>query len=73
MGCPFQGSERSNGLVGALPAGEPGAAARLLQSGFPDREIIRIPCSALIQQYGSLHCLTMQFPKGVEFRTSITR
>ena len=48
-------------------------AARLLQSGFPDREIIRIPCSALIQQHGSLHCLTLQFPKGVEFRTSITR
>ena len=47
-------------------------AARLLQCGFPDREIVQIPCSALIQQYGSLHCLTMQFPKGVEFRASIT-
>jgi len=55
----------------SLRAGQ--EAARLLQSGFPGRESIRIPCSALIQQYGSLHCLTMQFPKGVEFRTSITR
>jgi agmatine/peptidylarginine deiminase len=48
-------------------------AARLQQAGFPDREIVQIPCSALIQQYGSLQCLNMQFPKGVEFRASITR
>jgi len=25
MACPFQGSQRSNGLVGTLPAGEPGS------------------------------------------------
>jgi agmatine deiminase len=42
-------------------------AVRVLQVAFPDREIIQIPCTALLQQYGSLHCLTMQFPKGVEF------
>ena len=40
------------------------AAARLAQC-FPDREIIGIPCLALIQQYGSLHCVTMQLPAGV--------
>ena len=36
-----------------------------LQSAFPDREIIGIDCRPLIMQHGSLHCVTMQFPKGV--------
>jgi agmatine deiminase len=43
---------------------DPEAAARLAQC-FPDREIIGIPCLPLIQQYGSLHCVTMQLPTGV--------
>lgn len=30
---------------------------------FPGREIVAIDCTALIRQYGSLHCMTMQFPK----------
>jgi agmatine/peptidylarginine deiminase len=30
---------------------------------FPDRRMIPIPCLPLIRQYGSLHCMTMQFPK----------
>ena len=36
-----------------------------LQRAFPDREIIGIDCRPLIMQHGSLHCVTMQFPKGV--------
>jgi agmatine deiminase len=32
---------------------------------FPGREIIGIDCLALIQQHGSLHCVTMQLPEGV--------
>lgn len=36
-----------------------------LQSCFPDRKIIGIDCSPLIQQFGSLHCVTMQLPVGV--------
>lgn len=32
---------------------------------FPGREIIAINCLPLIQQYGSLHCVTMQLPAGV--------
>lgn len=32
---------------------------------FPERTIIPINCSALIRQHGSLHCITMQLPKGV--------
>jgi agmatine/peptidylarginine deiminase len=44
-------------------------AAHHLQGCFPHREIVQIPARPLIQQYGSLHCLSMQFPRGVEFRT----
>jgi agmatine deiminase len=36
-----------------------------LQKAFPGREIIGIDCQPLIKQNGSLHCVTMQFPKGV--------
>ncbi len=34
-----------------------------LAACFPDREIVGIDCVPLIRQYGSLHCMTMQFPK----------
>ena len=40
------------------------ALARL-RPCFPDREVIGIDCRPLIQQYGSLHCVTMQIPKAV--------
>lgn len=36
-----------------------------LQQVFDDREIIGINCLPIIQQYGSLHCLTMQLPDQV--------
>jgi len=39
-------------------------ALKALQNAFPDREIIGINCLSLIKQNGSLHCITMQFPKG---------
>lgn len=35
-----------------------------LQKAFPDKEIVGIDCRALIKQHGSLHCVTMQLPKG---------
>lgn len=38
-------------------------AAKQLQKAFPDREIIGIDCNALIKQHGSLHCVTMQYPR----------
>ena len=38
-------------------------AKEQLQKAFPDREIVGIDCNALIKQHGSLHCVTMQFPK----------
>jgi len=40
-------------------------AAQLLQTCFPAREVVQIPCLPLIRQSGSLHCLTMQFTHGV--------
>jgi len=52
-------------LVPAYDDPADGEAARLLQSCFPTREVVQIPCLPLIQQFGSLHCLTMQLPRGV--------
>ncbi len=40
-------------------------AARVLRDCFPDRELVGIDCLPLIQQHGSLHCVTMQFPAGI--------
>ena len=40
-------------------------AAEVLATAFPDREIVGIDCRALIKQHGSLHCVTMQYPKNV--------
>jgi agmatine/peptidylarginine deiminase len=40
-------------------------AKNILQKVFPKREIVGIDCRSLIKQHGSLHCVTMQFPKGV--------
>lgn len=33
---------------------------------FPEHEIIATPCKAIVEQYGSLHCMTMQIPNTVE-------
>lgn len=41
-------------------------AAEVLAQAFPDREIVGIDCRALIQQHGSLHCVTMQYPENVK-------
>ena len=38
-------------------------AREALQEAFPDREIVGINCLPLIKQHGSLHCVTMQYPK----------
>ncbi len=40
-------------------------AVDALKKCFPGREIIAINCLPLIYQFGSLHCVTMQFPDGV--------
>lgn len=43
-----------------------GKALETLQSCFPDREIVGIDCRCLLNQHGSLHCVTMQIPAGVQ-------
>lgn len=40
-------------------------AKKQLQKAFPKHEIVGIDCRVLIEQHGSLHCCTMQFPLGV--------
>ncbi|KIH76934.1 agmatine deiminase [Geoalkalibacter ferrihydriticus] len=40
-------------------------ALSMVGKAFAERAIIGIDCSALIRQHGSLHCVTMQLPKGV--------
>ncbi len=56
-----------NGAVLVPTYGDPndGAAMAAVGQAYPDRDIIGIDCSALILQHGSLHCVTMQIPKGV--------
>ena len=40
-------------------------AREVLQTAFPDREIISVDCLPLIQQGGAIHCATIQYPAGV--------
>ncbi len=40
-------------------------ALEVISQAFPGFEILGIPCNALIEQGGSLHCITMQIPEGV--------
>ena len=37
-------------------------ALSIIGEAFPEREIVGIDCRSLIQQHGSLHCCTMQYP-----------
>lgn len=39
-------------------------ALAVLGGAFPGRDIIPIDCLSVIRQHGSLHCLTMQLPRG---------
>ena len=40
-------------------------ALEVISQAFPGYEIFGIPCLSLIEQGGSLHCITMQLPEGV--------
>ena len=39
-------------------------ACQLIGEAFPGRKVVAIDCRPLICQHGSLHCATMQLPKG---------
>lgn len=38
-------------------------ALAIISQAYPDREVIGIDCRTVIEQFGSLHCLTMQLPE----------
>ena len=38
-------------------------ALEIFKKLFPKRDIVGIDCQTLIRQHGSLHCVTMQYPK----------
>ena len=40
-------------------------ALEVIGQAFPGRETIPIDCLPLLEQHGSLHCVTMQLPQGV--------
>jgi len=40
-------------------------ALSCIGNAFPGREVIGIDCLSLLEQHGSLHCVTMQLPAGV--------
>ena len=42
-------------------------AAEVLSKAFSGYEIVGIDCRALIKQHGSLHCVTMQYPKNDKY------
>lgn len=52
-------------LVPTYRVPQDAGALEIFKSIFPGREIIGIDCRPLILQHGSLHCVTMQYPKGV--------
>lgn len=55
-----------NGAVLVPTYGQPEKdqeALAAIQEAFPDREIVGIDCQVLVRQHGSLHCVTMQYPK----------
>lgn len=56
-----------NGAVLVPTYNDPADARALAVIGeaFPGRDIVGIDCAPLIYQHGSLHCVTMQLPKGV--------
>ncbi len=49
------------------------AALKILQQCFPEIEIIGINCRVLIEQHGSLHCVTMQYPESVGLNKKIVQ
>ena len=57
-----------NGAVLCPTYGQPDRdqeALDIIAQAFPGRDIVPIDCRPLIQQHGSLHCCTMQYPEGI--------
>ncbi|HHC72758.1 MAG TPA: agmatine deiminase family protein [Thiotrichales bacterium] len=58
-----------NGALLVPVYGDPTDSVALsrLAGAFPGRQVVPIDCRAVIEQFGSLHCLTMQFPARLPF------
>ena len=41
---------------------EDAEAIQVMQRAFPEHQIVPVNCATLVQQFGSLHCITMQVP-----------
>ena len=41
---------------------EDSEAVAVMQQAFPHHEIVPVNCATLVQQFGSLHCISMQVP-----------
>lgn len=56
-----------NGAVLVPTYGDPRDAEALaaVAEGFPGRRVTGVDCSPLLLQHGSLHCVTLQLPRGV--------
>lgn len=39
-------------------------ALTVLTQAFPSHQVVAVNCRTLVEQYGSLHCITMQVPEG---------
>lgn len=46
-------------------------AVNILRDCFPGKEIIALNCRVLVEQHGSLHCVTMQYPEPVKLNKEI--
>lgn len=44
---------------------EDSLAMQIMQSAYPEFTIVPINCLPLVQQFGSLHCISMQIPCGI--------
>ena len=42
------------------------SAIEILRQCFPHKKVIALNCRVLIEQHGSLHCITMQYPEPVK-------
>lgn len=40
-------------------------ACQTVKIAYPDHKVVPVDCRILLKQHGSLHCATMQLPKGV--------
>lgn len=58
-------------LVPTYGVPQDGVALERLAEAFPGHRVVGLPCRALIEQFGSLHCITMQLPRGTLSRSML--